>query len=166
MKKFLTLALAVVMFLTISAFIACGGGGTTESSNGGEVNPPVVDSASSTQPNSSSQAKPDSSSSLPKPDSSSSSAKPDSSSSIGGDEPSITPLNSIEEVKYLIDKSPDGVDVCFEGIVVGFDSMGYAHVGDESGIIYVRAKHENLSLASLIFWLGAGSVLYIPLSCI
>ena len=36
------------------------------------------------------------------------------------------------------------------GEVIGFDSMGYAHVADDSGAIYVRAKHSLLTLGNVV----------------
>ncbi|MBQ3571837.1 MAG: hypothetical protein IJA15_03300 [Clostridia bacterium] len=65
---------------------------------------------------------------------------------------------TIAQIKTKIDENPSGCEVTFTGVVVGFDSMGYAHVGDETGIIYVRAKHANLTLGALVKISGEGIV--------
>ncbi|MBE5764652.1 MAG: hypothetical protein E7339_03500 [Clostridiales bacterium] len=65
---------------------------------------------------------------------------------------------TIAQIKTKIDENPSGCEVTFTGVVVGFDSMGYAHVGDESGIIYVRAKHANLTLGAFVKISGVGIV--------
>ena len=65
---------------------------------------------------------------------------------------------TIAQIKTKIDENPSGCEVTFTGVVVGFDSMGYAHVGDESGIIYVRAKHANLTLGAFVKISGEGIV--------
>ena len=65
---------------------------------------------------------------------------------------------TIAQIKTKIDENPSGCEVTFTGVVVGFDSMGYAHVGDESGIIYVRAKHANLTLGAFVKISGEGII--------
>ncbi len=65
---------------------------------------------------------------------------------------------TIAQIKTKIDENPSGCEVTFTGVVVGFDSMGYAHVGDETGIIYVRAKHANLTLGAFVKISGEGIV--------
>ena len=65
---------------------------------------------------------------------------------------------TISEVKNIIDMNPNGCDVSFVGRVVGFDSLGFAHVGDETGIIYVRAKHDLLQVGNIISVKGTGFV--------
>lgn len=65
----------------------------------------------------------------------------------------------IEEVKRLIDKfTPNDVKVTFIGKVIGFDSLGYAHVADETGVIYVRAFNQNLVLGKTVKISGFGFV--------
>lgn len=54
---------------------------------------------------------------------------------------------TIEEVKHVADLAgKTGTEVTFIGTVIGFDSMGYAHVSDGTGSIYVRAMNPNLIL--------------------
>lgn len=65
---------------------------------------------------------------------------------------------SVNEVKERIDQNASGVSVEFVGVVIGFDSMGYAHVADETGSIYVRAKHAQLYLGNQVRITGIGFV--------
>jgi len=64
---------------------------------------------------------------------------------IDGNTPIVSDLLTINQVKVKADEAgSQGALVSFVGTVVGFDSMGYAHVGDETGLIYVRAKDSLL----------------------
>lgn len=67
-------------------------------------------------------------------------------------------FDSIQEVKEKIDSNPSGVSVEFVGEVIGFDSLGYAHVADDSGAIYVRAKNSLLTLGNVVKISGTGYV--------
>lgn len=140
MKKILTLTLTVLMLLSASLFIACGGGvNPPTSSNNGTAKPPITsDGSSNSSVNSNSSA--------------------NSSTSTGGTQTPDETRLQISAVKGLIDANQGGVEVTFKGVVIGFDSMGYAHVGDETGVIYVRAKHENLTLGAYVQITGAGYV--------
>ena len=51
---------------------------------------------------------------------------------------------TISEVKEAIDAAQGECKVSFVGTVIGYDSLGFAHVADETGAIYVRAKHSYL----------------------
>lgn len=53
-------------------------------------------------------------------------------------------LLTIAQVKKAIDHAQQEVEVEFIGQVIGFDSLRYAHVSDETGTIYVRAHHSSL----------------------
>lgn len=65
----------------------------------------------------------------------------------------------IDDVKQLIDLNPNKeVRVVFIGEVIGFDSLGYAHVADETGAIYVRAKNKNLALGNCVKITGYGFI--------
>ena len=163
MKKLSTLILTFVLAISASLFVACGivdGSGSQQSeassvslSSSGE-NSSITDSIASDDSVSSDDSVTDS---ITSEDSTSS----DSSSSSTGDQSGTdeTPTqNTIAEVKAEIDKAPNGAEVVFSGVVVGFDSMGYAHVGDQTGIIYVRAKHENLVLGAFVKITGTGIV--------
>lgn len=66
--------------------------------------------------------------------------------------------STIEQVKTMIDHQTTGVPVEFVGTVIGFDSMGYAHVADETGAIYVRAIHPLLELNGTVKISGVGFV--------
>lgn len=60
---------------------------------------------------------------------------------------SINFLMKVDEIKQKLDHSTSGqIDVDFVGKVVGFDSLGYAHVADETGYIYVRHICDELTL--------------------
>ncbi len=71
----------------------------------------------------------------------------------------VTTYLKISEVKTLIDESaPSEVKVNFIGKVIGFDSLGYAHVADETGVIYVRAIHPLLVLDNIVKINGTGFI--------
>ena len=137
MRKFLIVFLTVVMMISMSLLVACnktGGdnGGTTDSNQ----------SQSDTEGNTPTDGD-------------------KTSGNTGGantdDEP-VQGILTVAQVKSAIDESPNGVEVEFKGVVVGFDSMGYAHVGDSTGIIYVRAKHANLTKGAYVKIKGTGYV--------
>ena len=67
-------------------------------------------------------------------------------------------FDTIAEVKEKIDANISGVSVEFIGEVIGFDSMGYAHVSDGTGSIYVRAKDDDLTLGNVVKISGTGYV--------
>ena len=67
-------------------------------------------------------------------------------------------FDTIAEVKAKIDANISGVSVEFIGEVIGFDSLGYAHVGDSTGSIYVRAKNDLLTLGNVVKISGTGYV--------
>ena len=67
-------------------------------------------------------------------------------------------FDTIAEVKAKIDANTSGVNVEFIGEVIGFDSLGYAHVGDSTGSIYVRAKNDLLTLGNVVKISGTGYV--------
>ena len=171
MKKLFTLILTVVMLFSLSAFIACSGGKESFGSSNGTENPPIVDDNSSNSSNGSGSSSNSSNSSSNSSNSSDSSSNSSSNSSNGSDsssnssnssssetQPPEETLSKISEIKSEIDENPLGVEVVFKGVVVGFDSMGFAHVGDETGIIYVRAKHSNLTLGAFVKISGIGYV--------
>lgn len=65
----------------------------------------------------------------------------------------------ISEVKKKINQAnEDGTTVMFVGKVIGFDSMGYAHLADSTGSIYVRATHPLLVLDSKVVIQGIGFI--------
>ena len=139
MKRFLLLLLTLILVISTSLFVACGSGTGTDSgqnsASGGVSDSSGVNSGGSSGGGSSST--------------------PDTP--VGPEIPDDDEL-TIAQVKALIDKQPNGVSVEFSGVVVGFDSMGYAHVGDETGIIYVRAKHANLTKGAFVKVTGTGYV--------
>lgn len=66
---------------------------------------------------------------------------------------------SISEVKKVIDQGDEaGKAVKFVGKVIGFDSMGYAHLADSTGSIYVRATHPLFVLDSKVSIQGIGFI--------
>lgn len=68
-------------------------------------------------------------------------------------------LMTISEVKEEIDKNANAnVPVMFIGKVIGFDSMGYAHVADETGSIYVRYICNELKLGNTVLIKGSAIV--------
>lgn len=68
-------------------------------------------------------------------------------------------IQTIEEVKNSIDISgTQEAKVHFVGQVIGFDSFGYAHVADNTGSIYVRAKNPLLYLGNIVKITGYGFV--------
>ncbi|MBR3863907.1 MAG: hypothetical protein IKJ19_02170 [Clostridia bacterium] len=133
MRKFLIALLTIIMMVSLSLFIACGktdsgNGGNENSQNSSVINPPISNSSDT------------------------------SSDSGNNDDQPTDELLTVAQVKSAIDNSPNGVEVEFEGVVVGFDSMGYAHVGDSTGIIYVRAKHAKLTKGAHVKVKGTGFV--------
>lgn len=59
-------------------------------------------------------------------------------------------LMKISEIKKALDASRGEINVEFVGKVMGFDSNGYAHIGDETGFIYVRHICSELSLGNIV----------------
>lgn len=64
-------------------------------------------------------------------------------------------LMKISEIKAKLDENVEnGIAVRFVGKVIGFDSMGYAHVADETGAIYVRYICNELKLGENVLIKG------------
>ncbi len=70
----------------------------------------------------------------------------------------LFPYSKISEIKNSITNSNNDLYVEFAGTVIGFDSMGYAHVADATGSIYVRAKSPYLFLNNKVVIKGYGFV--------
>lgn len=68
-------------------------------------------------------------------------------------------LMKISEIKTKLDENVEsGISVRFVGKVIGFDSMGFAHVADETGAIYVRHICNELKLGENVLIKGRAIV--------
>lgn len=68
-----------------------------------------------------------------------------------------TLYTTIEDVKQAIDNRSTE-QLVFVGTVIGFDSMGFAHVADSTGAIYVRATSPLLTLGAVVKIIGYGTI--------